>query len=415
MLNKLKQTSDYYFLACMTFVLGLFMQDFFKLPLTGGIIFLGLSWIFTFQYKQKLHHLFSKPFAIAFIGLYFLHLFSMIYTENYSDGWNDIRLKITLFLLPLFMLSVNMFTQVRRWYLLKFFTVLMALMASVDITISLLEFLKSLDISVFYYKQLPHVLTSKPHYVSWHYTIALFIAFHQIAEKNERKGVWIATSVILLVSLLLLSSRIYLIAFILVFIISFFKWATHKNVSKLLWAKMALGLFGLVLLLIFNPKTNSRISDTKVEIQKLLGADTHRETNPRVYLWKYAIDVIADKPILGYGVGDAKDELNKALEDCDAKFWNGEKNIPIHSKNLNYHNQFLQTWAEVGILGFLLLLFLMLRPFFLKNQHPLFLIFVGLTLIGFLTESMLERQAGVVLFAFMYPLLSSLKVQSTPE
>jgi hypothetical protein len=39
----------------------------------------------------------------------------------------------------------------------------------------------------------------------------------------------------------------------------------------------------------------------------------------------------------------------------------------------------------------------------------LFLIFVGLTLIGFLTESMLERQAGVVMFAFMYPLLSSLK------
>ncbi len=81
----------------------------------------------------------------------------------------------------------------------------------------------------------------------------------------------------------------------------------------------------------------------------------------------------------------------------------------IHAKKLNFHNQFLQTWAEVGILGFLLLVFLMFRPFFLKNQHPLFLIFVSLTLIGFLTESMLERQAGVVLFAFMYPLLADMK------
>ena len=157
------------------------------------------------------------------------------------------------------------------------------------------------------------------------------------------------------------------------------------------------------------PKTRSRIADTFVELQKLVGEGDHRQTNPRVYLWDYASDLIAQKPLIGYGIGDATKELNLALKDCDALFWNGEKNVPIHAKKLNYHNQFLQTWAEVGILGFLLLAFLMIRPFFLKNQHPLFLIFVALTLIGFLTESMLERQAGVVLFAFMYPLLAHLK------
>ena len=51
----------------------------------------------------------------------------------------------------------------------------------------------------------------------------------------------------------------------------------------------------------------------------------------------------------------------------------------------------------------------MIYPFLLKNTHPLFLIFVALTFIGCLTESMFERQAGVLLFAFIYPILAGLK------
>ena len=128
---------------------------------------------------------------------------------------------------------------------------------------------------------------------------------------------------------------------------------------------------------------------------------------------KYKIDksdLIAKNPILGFGVGDAKGELSAALESCDAMFWNGERNVPIKNKNYNFHNQFMQTWAEVGIFGFLILLFIMIHPFLFKTSHPLFLIFVGLTFICCITESMFERQAGVVLFAFMYPLLSGIMV-----
>lgn len=415
MLNKLKATSDYYFLACATFVVGLFMQDFFKLPLTGGIIVLGLSWIFSFNYREKLQTLCNKPAAWLFVAIYLLHLISIIYTDNKDEGCNDLRLKITLFLIPLFLLSTSLFTQHRKIMLLKLFGLLMVSMACVDLIIASADYWVNSNKEVFYYTKLPSLLNGKPHYTAWYYTLAMFVVLHQILTEKTHRLLWGLGFLLLLISLVLLSSRIYLIAFLTVFTISFVVWASKTKASIHTWIKVLFGFLTLITIMLVNPKIKARISDTKVEIQKLFGADTHRETNPRVYLWQYAIDVIAEKPILGYGVGDAKDELNIALEDCDAKFWNGEKNIPIHAKNLNYHNQFLQTWAEVGVLGFLLLLFLMIRPFFLKNQHPLFLIFVGLTLIGFLTESMLERQAGVVLFAFMYPLLSSLKTQTTPE
>ena len=409
MLNKTKDISFYYFLACSSFVLGLFMQDFFKIPLTGGIIVLGLSWIFTFAYKEKFQALLKQPTAIAFITLYLLHLLSTIYTENHAEGWNDIRLKITLFLLPLFMMSTRVLLSEQRIFLLKFFAVLMMLMAGADLALSLSEYLINASPEAFYYTKLTHVLASKPHYVAWYYSFAMFIALYHLLTSNKWGALWIFGFILLLISLLLLSSRAYIMAFSIVFSVSFVKWVKVNAISNLAWVKLlfAVSLFFGALFVI--PKTNLRINESFIELQKLFGVDTHKQTNPRVYLWECALDVIVQKPILGHGVGDAKGQLNSALKYCDAKFWNGERNVPISERNYNFHNQFLQTWAEVGILGLLLLIFLMIRPFYHKDQHPLFLIFLGLTFIGFLTESMLERQAGVVLIAFMYPLLSGLK------
>jgi len=409
MQNNQIKSSKFYLLACTSIVVGLFMQDFFKVPLTGGVILIGLSWIFTFRFKDKIQNLITQPVAIGFFLFYLTHLLSIIYTQNLDAGWSDLQLKITLLLLPLFMMSTHLFSSQKKMTLLQLFAVLMIIMSVADIAMSLSDYIITENSNVFYYKQLPHILSSKPHYVAWYYSFAMFIVMYQIIAEKKHRALWFVGFGLLVGSLILLSSRAYVLAFFIVFIVSFLAWVMTNKVTKSLWMKLLIGLVCLVTILFFNPKTNSRINDTIVEIQKFMGADTHRQTNPRVYLWDYAVDLIAERPLLGYGVGDAKDELNNALKNCDAKFWDGEKNVPIHAKNLNFHNQFLQTWAEVGILGFLLLAFLMIQPFFLKNQHPLFLIFVGLTLIGFLTESMLERQAGVVLFAFMYPLLAGLK------
>lgn len=409
MLNNHIKSSKFYLIACTSFVVGLFTQDFFKLPLTGGVIFLGLSWIFTFRFKNKIQTLINQPTAIGFILFYLIHLVSIIYTQNLDAGWRDLQLKVTVLLLPLFMMSTHLFTSQKKMTLLHLFSFLMILMSIADMAMSFSDYFITEDSTVFYYKKLPHILSSKPHYVAWYYCFAMFIIIYQVITEKKHRALWLVGFIFLLTSLILLSSRAYLLAFFSVFIVSILTWTMTHKITKTLWIKLLIGIIGFITILFFNPKTNSRINDTIVELQKFMGTDTHRQTNPRVYLWEYAVDLIAKKPLLGYGIGDAKEELNNALKKCDANFWNGEENIPIHTKNLNFHNQFLQTWAEVGILGFLLLAFLMIRPFLLKNQHPLFLIFLAITLIGFLTESMLERQAGVVLFAFMYPLLADLK------
>ena len=409
MINKTKDISSFYFIACISFVLGLFMQDFFKVPLTGGIIIIGLSWIFSFSFKEKLQRFIKNPVAIAFVLLYLLHLLSIFYTENSSEGWNDLRLKISFLLLPFFMMTVQFIYNEQRIFILKFFAVLMMLMALTDLTHAFLEYLVSGNQETFYYIHLPYLLASKVHYVAWYYSFAIFISIYHLISSQSNRAFWFLGLLILLFSLILLSSRAFILAFIVVFILTFLKWFKTAKVSRLMWTKILSISALFILSLVFIPSINLRLNDTVVELQKMFGYDTPKQTNPRVFIWRYGADLIAKNPIFGFGVGDAKGELSVALESCDAMFWNGERNVPIQNKNYNFHNQFMQTWAEVGIFGFLILLFIMIHPFLLKRSHLLFLIFIGLTFIGCLTESMFERQAGVVLFAFMYPLLSGLK------
>ena len=310
------------------------------------------------------------------------------------------------------MLTVQFIYNEQRIVIIKLFAVLMMLMALTDLTHAFLEYLVSGNQEAFYYIHLPYLLASKVHYVAWYYSFAIFVSIDHLMSSNSNRALWFLGLLILLFSLILLSSRAFILAFIVVFILSFLKWFKTVKVSSLMWAKILSIAALFIFFLVFLPSTNLRLNDTFVELQKMFGYDTPKQTNPRVFIWRYGAEVIAKNPIFGFGVGDAKGELGLALESCDAMFWNGEQNVPIQKKNYNFHNQFMQTWAEVGIFGFLILLFIMIHPFLLNNSHPLFLIFIGLTFIGCLTESMFERQAGVVLFAFMYPLLSGLNKTS---
>jgi len=75
-----------------------------------------------------------------------------------------------------------------------------------------------------------------------------------------------------------------------------------------------------------------------------------------------------------------------------------------YKQRLNVHNQFLETFVGQGILGDIILLLLLIYPFIqsLKKQNYLFALFLLLIGINFLFESMLNRQAGVLFFAFFY-------------
>ena len=116
-------------------------------------------------------------------------------------------------------------------------------------------------------------------------------------------------------------------------------------------------------------------------------------TAARVEIWNISSELIAEKPFLGHGTSNEQEVLVSAYEQ------EGFNNFV--EKKLNAHNQFLQTGIAVGFLGMLVLILMLLIPLYFSYKHNYYLYASFILLIGFnfMTEAMLERQAGVVFYA----------------
>lgn len=90
---------------------------------------------------------------------------------------------------------------------------------------------------------------------------------------------------------------------------------------------------------------------------------------PRLQLWKSAIELIEERPILGYGMSRAQDEFaqvsTKYTDDVYNDFWHDQIAV------LDTHNQYLQAWLEFGVFGFVLVLMIYIVPMFIDTRHRL--------------------------------------------
>ena len=137
--------------------------------------------------------------------------------------------------------------------------------------------------------------------------------------------------------------------------------------------------------------------------------DQAESTVARMLIWNSALELIAENPLWGVGTGDIKDELLEKYKEKDIK--------PAFEQKLNAHNQFLQTYLGLGLIGFLLLLGSLLIPawFAFKKGQLLYLPFLLLILLHMSVESILEKQAGVVFYAFFNVLFFYLSFSKVSE
>jgi O-antigen ligase len=115
----------------------------------------------------------------------------------------------------------------------------------------------------------------------------------------------------------------------------------------------------------------------------------------RVAIWKCAWDVVKLNPVWGVGTGDVQDNLQESYRINKFDF-------AYLYNSYNAHNQFLETMLALGVIGLLLLLcsFILPLQWAFKNQNGLYLIFIIFIAANCLTESLFERQKGIVFYAF---------------
>jgi len=361
------------------------------------ISLLFLNWLIEGDFKNKFQSIFKNKLAILFTSFYLLHLIGLIYTQNIYSGLFDIQVKFSLLLFPLIFASRPLIQK--ELNVVFVFFIAGAILTSLIMLGRAIYLYNSLgNIDCFFYQSFSFLI--HPSYLSMYLNVAivwLLINMWQNKFSTQRFLNFFALLIISFFAFInvLLASKMGLLTMILVFI----GFLIYYIVSR---KKYILGFAGIFLITIsiysiihFVPTIRTRVNTAISAITDFNTNQTQSEsTAVRLLVWKAANKVISENLFFGVGTGDTKDVLLNEYKN------RGMTGALEHK--LNTHNAFYQVFISLGIIGFILFLanlFIPLR-FSFRTSKSLYLVFLLIIIFNFLTESMLETQAGVMFYAF---------------
>ena len=230
-----------------------------------------------------------------------------------------------------------------------------------------------------------------PIYLSMHCGVAILFSLY-LLRKNTSKMRLVAIilmDIVLIAFLLLYAKKGPIMALLTILTLFMLFQRSKKYIVPYIFA-----VTGLVALIIIVPNTRGKF----VELLKIESLDNGNvtSTNIRYTIYQSVQELIAESPVVGYGIGDYKDELVNKYAEKDQSL--------LVKKKYNAHNQYFSLMLIGG--GVLLLVFLCVLVFnflfairFDNQMFILLLIFYGMVM---LTENILEREQGVIFFAFFF-------------
>ena len=223
-------------------------------------------------------------------------------------------------------------------------------------------------------------------YLSFYCFIGVVLGTHLLI-KNKIENHW--TRIILIVSVvflflfsILLISRMTLICYTILLI----------SIGVFQYHKVNVRLVGIVILTVL---VGVVIYVSKNTLHKRFSAITK---DPRIELWRRSFDIISEKWVLGYGTEKGKSLLKLQQQN--------ENNLVIYN---NSHNQYMDYFLYGGIVSLLTFLIINVRLFyvFFSNKNYLATSIHLFFLVQLLTESLLNRYRGIVMYALLLTLFYS--------
>jgi len=382
-----------------------------------------LNWLIEANFKAKFQRIrenkLTFPF-VAMVSFYLLYVIGLTYSTNLDFAGKDILLKVPFLLFPVLIFTANpsIWKPKMAQNLLFTFTLgsLFALIAS--LTNSFLHCGETLSIDYFLYGRAS--LFFHPSYASMYYCFSFIIILYFLINKQLHSWKKIIAWLMFLLfpmEIVLLNSRTGLLAFVIIMLFfAFYVFIFNWKKSLRFIAYMSVLLCVLVTAFYLMPAGTNRLfasinnlfhkeakalndAENSGIDQKNKDAMFGRVDVARTQVWESAVEVIQDHPVLGVGTGDIKEALMEKYIKHD--FPTPQEN------NLNAHNQFLQVTVTLGFVGLAVFLALLASIFWIswKKRSILLLLFGLLCMINFWTESMFEKQIGVMFFAFFFALL----------
>lgn len=355
-----------------------------------ALVLLASGKLFRSKYTVKQIFDFRNP-LFWLSGLYIFYCIGMLWSSNTAYGLMDLQIKLPLILLPF------LFCFVPKQHLDKkhLWIYASAFIAGITIVLSYLlisGIVRGMQAETFNFRSIMYCDLSKkyaPNYLATETCIAAILTFLNPLKflRISNKGVIIIKSCLLCffnTLLILLDSRVGSIGIAVADLIILFHLFRKRNILlAFLFLAYVIGNVAFV-------GAMSRLPFEREIGQPIDGKHESRLVN----YYNVITKVIVKSPILGYGTGDTKDVLTKMHSDEQIGF----------KRYLNAHNQFLQTTVAIGVLGLACLVAVFVcfaLRLWNKNGYVL-LSGIAIIALFMMTESVLERQAGVHFCSFAF-------------
>ena len=407
------------------FIILLLLSLPFKLAVTNVILaFFGAIVIWNYK-KLKFELTFSLVLPIV---LFILMMCSFLWTIDMERTIKAAPKEAFLLIIPLLFAVIPAFNRNQISKISKYYAYGFLIFALFFIFRAVIRYFLLKDTAVFFYHEEEDLGLIPKELNAIHFSVFSILAYvHFLA--NEIKSIWQKTAMaILLFFILLLSSKnIILVAILitLIYIFYFAKSANRMRLRNLIIFTLLVGsvvFFGRIkerFQAEFQSNSNRSISHNVIEgvpngvhyvsiyeawnDEIFTPNDYFPGTAFRVYQARLFLEFLKEEPIFWNGFG-----LNasfKKLEEKGEKYnvYKGTGNDDGY-QNKNFHNQYIQNFAELGVFGLviLLLMLIVLLKKAIRNKDFTHFTFSILMISVFLTESFLWRQRGVVFFVLFY-------------
>lgn len=365
-----------------------FLLSFQERFIPGALVFFLTLNLFSVNWKIRKHYFQKrKHYIFSFTSLYLFSLIGMFYTLNIQEGLFDLEVKLSLLLVPLFVLTSNIINKYNVYSIVKTFIWGVALSLVIQYILATLSYYELGNTDVFFYALFSYF--HHPSYFAMYTNFAiaslLVLIFHYRNRPQLRHFFLLG---FLVISVYQLSSRAGFLTLIALLIYAF----VYIIFPRLEWKKLLFALTGTIIVSVAIVYPIAKYTNA---IRMVDVSTSKSSSGVRLAMWKSAVPLMMAHPILGVGTGDANRELQQRFATDGV--------VRAVRDNLNAHNQFIQTQTALGLFGSLFLLFGMLWPTWrsIKKGRIIMPLFIGVLLINFLTESMLNTQAGVIYFALL--------------
>lgn len=324
--------------------------------------------------------------------LWLIPFVQLFLISSLVEYWPKLETKLSLILLPLIILIALDLKKEILQQLLKLFLIGSILSCIICTINGIFSFFISGNYNSFFYQELS--IFHHPSYFSMYLNFSiglLYINFIKpIKNFNINRKLSLLLIIFLTLIIVLVSSKNGWVTNILLHL--FFSIIILKNEK---FNIKHLSIISLIIISFISIKQIPSLNWRAQEFTKNFtssSANSTSSTSARLIAWKSSFELIKNKPLVGYGTGLSKIELNKIYLD------KGHSSI----LNINAHNQFIQFQLDHGIIGTICLLFftIIMFVFTLFSRDYLYTLFLAIIIINFITESILQTQSGITFFAF---------------